>query len=1001
MRKLPLLALIALATTALGQVDPSRFQEMRWRPIGPFRGGRTVAAELVPSQPSVFYIGAVNGGIWKSNDYGRTWIPIFDDQPTGSIGALAVAPSDPNVIYAGCGEGLQRPDLAVGDGIYRSADAGKTWTHLGLRDAQQIPAIAVDPHDPNRLFVAALGHPYGPNPERGVFRSTDGGKTFDKVLYRDEHIGAIDVILDPHDSNVVYAALWEAQQGPWENAYLAGPGSGLFKSTDGGTTWKQLTKGLPTEGLGRIGIDVSQSNPNILYLDVDAKKGGIYRSDDAGESWRLMSSKPEVWERGGDFNEVRCSPKNPDVVYVANVVTWKSVDGGKTWASYRGAPGGDDYHRVRINPNDPRIVLIASDQGAIVTVNDGESWSSWYNQPTAQMFHVNADNAFPYRVCGGQQESGSACVETRGIDGRVTLREWHPVGVEEYGYAVPDPLDPDIVYGGKVSRFDRRTGQVTQVGPKPLRGSNYRTVRTQPVVFSAADPHAMFFAANTVWKTTNGGESWSEISPDLTRPTWAMPATVGKYAKDVKVTQRGVVYALAPSPLDINTLWAGTDDGLLHVTTDGGKNWSNVTPPSLQPWAKVSILEASHYDRNEAYAAIDTMRLDDWRPHLLRTRDGGKTWSEIVDGITGGTMRVIREDPKTRGLLFAGSEQAVFVSFDDGDHWQSLRINMPATSIRDLVVHDDDLVAGTHGRGFWVLDDIEPLRQARSAASLLRPARAWRVRNNLNTDTPFPPDEPAGPNPPDGAVIDYVLPAAAHSVKIAILNGEEVVRTFDSGEKVEPPKDSGNIPWYWIRPLRVPPVTAGMHRFVWDLHYTPLAGRPQYPISATPYDTPPAPTSPWVMPGNYTVRLTIDGQASDAPLSVAIDPRVKTPHEGLAQQFTLSKELYDDLVKLNAAITDLRARRDASKSATGAAQSAKSGESALDALLGAQPEDSGPPRAGAGQAPTLNGVAATMRSLMSALQEADVAPPSQIVRAVETTRGQFNDVMKRYQELPR
>lgn len=1019
MRRLfALLAFFALAATA--QVDPHLFQELRWRSIGPFRGGRTVAAVGIAGQPHVFYIGVNNGGVWKTNDAGRIWTPIFDDQPSGSIGAIAVAPSDPNIVYVGSGEGLQRPDLAVGDGIYRSGDAGKTWTHYGLRDGQQIPTIAVDPRDPNRLFVAVLGHPYGANAERGIFRSTDGGKTFDKVLYRDENTGAIDVVIDPSNPSVVYAALWEQRMGPWENGVFTGPGSGVYKSTDGGTTWKQLTKGLPgaAEKLGRVGLELCAADPTRLYAIVDAKNGGLYRSSDAGESWTLVNNKAEIWERGGDFNEVRADPKNPDVLYVANVVTWKSVDGGKTWQSFRGAPGGDDYHRVWVNPIDTKIILIASDQGAIVTLNGGESWSSWYNQPTAQMYHVNADNAFPYRVCGGQQESGSACVQTRGDDGRITDREWHPVSAEEYGYAVPDPLDPDLVYGGKITRWDRRTGQVQQVGPRPLRGAGFRMIRTQPIVFSPADPHVLFFAANTVWRTSDGAQTWTEISPDLTRKEWAVPANVGIYAKDAKVTQRGVVYALAPSPLDVNRLWAGTDDGLIHVTTDGGKTWTNVTPPSLVPWAKVSILEASHYDANEAYAAINTLRLDDLRPHILRTRDGGKTWTEIVSGIGGnGIINTVREDPKKRGLLFAGSETNVYVSFDDGDRWQSLRLNMPATSIRDLTLHGDDLIAGTHGRGFWVLDDIEPLRQFGVGQALppvlLKPALAYRFRWNKNPDTPLPPDEPAGENGPEGAVIDYVLPSAASVVELAILDANsDVLRRYSSRDKAEPPHDEGNIPWYWIRPPHVLSTAAGMHRFTWDLHLTPVpTPRPQYPIAATPHDTAPVLISPWVPPGPYTVQLTVDGKQSTQPLTVAIDPRVKTSADELRKQYTLSRQVYDELMALESAAKDLRAlrapRADASKTpAAGASgQSAKAPEGELDlqkraaALLGEPSEDFAPPPVRAGQPETLNSVAGALRALLGILQSADALPNAAALAAVEEKHAAFTDVMKRIGEL--
>ncbi|HMA30074.1 MAG TPA: glycoside hydrolase, partial [Thermoanaerobaculia bacterium] len=490
---------LVLAASAIAQPFPETlFSEMRWRMIGPFRAGRTVAASGIPGNTNVFYAAANNGGVWKTTDAGRVWTPIFDDQPTGSIGALAVAPSRPDTLYVGSGEGLQRPDLSVGDGIYKSTDAGKTWAHLGLRDGQQIAALAVHPRDPDRVYAAVLGHPYGPNDERGVFRSTDGGVTWTKVLYKDENTGASAVTLDPSNPDVVYAVLWAARQGPWENGEWQGPESGLFKSLDGGTTWKKLTKGLPTfkEGLGRIGICVSPADPRRLYATVDAspEKAGIYVSDDAGESFTRVNGEERVWGRGSDFAEVRAHPKNRDEVWAANISTYRSTDGGRTFTPVKGAPGGDDYHTIFIHPENPDVVLLASDQGATISVNAGATWSSWYNQPTAQLYHVSTDSSFPYRVCGGQQESGSACVQSRGDDGQITFREWHPVAVEEYGYVAPDPLDPDVVYDGKVSRYDRRTGQARNVSPHPLRGPGYRVVRTQPVLFSPFDPKVLYFA---------------------------------------------------------------------------------------------------------------------------------------------------------------------------------------------------------------------------------------------------------------------------------------------------------------------------------------------------------------------------------------------------------------------------------------------------------------------------------------------------------------------------
>jgi photosystem II stability/assembly factor-like uncharacterized protein len=996
---------LAFATLLHAQSDAALYDGMRWRSIGPFRGGRTVAAVGVPKQPSVFYIGVNNGGVWKTNDYGRVWTPLFDSQPSSSIGAIAVAPSDPNTIYVGSGEGLQRPDLSTGDGMYRSNDAGKSWKHLGLRDAQQIPMIAVDPNDPKRLYVAVLGHPYGPSAERGIFRSTDGGESFQKVLFKDENTGGMDVAIDPSHPQTVYAVLWEARQAPWENGVFTGPGTGFYKSTDGGTTWKQMTKGLPSpgaEGLGRIGIEVAQGDPQRLYAIVDAKAGGLYRSDDSGESWRLVSGFEGIWERGGDFNEVRSDPKNPDVLYVANVVTWKSTDAGKTWHSFRGAPGGDDYHRVWVNPIDSNIIIDASDQGAIITVNGGETWSSWYNQPTAQFFHVNADNAWPYRVCGGQQESGSACVWSRGDDGRITTREWHPVGIEEYGYAVPDPLNPDLIYGGKVEKYDRSTAQVTQVGPKPMRGGGYRTVRTAPVVFSEADPHVLFFGANTVWKTTDGANSWTEISPDLTRKTWSVPANVGKYSADVKVAQRGVVYALAPSPRDVNVIWAGTDDGLIHVTTDGGKTWKDITPKELTPWSKVSVLEASHYDANEAFAAINTFRLDDLRPHIYRTKDGGATWQHVTAGISDGAIvNVVREDPRQRGLLFAGSETGVWMSADDGDHWQSLRLNMPAQSIRDLVIKDEDVIVATHGRGFWILDHIQPLRQiglARAATGgtfLFSPEHAWRWQWNKNTDTPIPPDEPAGQNPPDGAILDYVLKEPAQSVALEITEAgnDNVIRRYSSDDKVEPPQDSGNIPWYWIRPTSVPSTAAGMHRFVWDLHYTPApGGRPNYPIGATPFETVPAPTSPWVLPGTYQVRLLVNGKvAGQSSLRVEMDPRVKTPRAGLEAQFALSKQLYDDIGQVFSALDEVRAFRAKAKS-----------DKALEPVAAKAEALEGAPGGGFGVAAppsSLSSLNGALRSILGGLQSADVAPATQNAAAASDLHKTAQELLARWAAL--
>jgi photosystem II stability/assembly factor-like uncharacterized protein len=907
-----ILPIIVLQLSAQN-IDPSLFNAMKWRMIGPHRGGRTIGAVGVPQQPNVFYIGVNNGGVWKTTDFGRTWFPIFDDQPTGSVGDVAVAPSNPDVLYVGSGEGVQRPDLSVGDGIYKSTDGGKTWMNTGLKDGLQVGGLAIDPKNENRVFAAVLGHPYGPNPERGVYRTTDGGKTWEKVLYKDENTGAVQVTIDPVNPNIVYADMWAGRQGPWENGAWNGPESGLFKSTDGGSTWKKLTAGLPTpaEGLGRIGFCIAPSDPNRLYATVDADNaGGIYRSDDAGESWKRIQTDERYWGRGSDFAEIKADPKNKDIVYSANVVTWKSSDGGMSWKAFRGAPGGDDYHRIWINPDNTDIILIASDQGAIITVNGGQTFSSWYNQATAQFYHVSTDNSFPYNVYGGQQESGSVGIASRGNDGQITYREWHPVGVEEYGYVAVDPLDQNMVYGGKITRFDKRNGQVQNISPEAVRSGKYRFLRTAPVLFSPVDPKILFFAGNVLFKTRDGGNNWEVISPDLSRESWDIPASVGIYANESmkKMPRRGVIYTVAPSFKDINTIWCGTDDGLIHVTRDGGKTWKNVTPPGISSWSKISLMEASHFDVNTAYAAVNRIRLDDQQPHIYKTTDGGASWKEIVNGLPADPINAVREDPNKKGLLYAGSERQVNVSFDDGNHWQSLRLNMPATSIRDLVVKDDDIVVGTHGRSFWTLDNITALRQAAAdlpakPAILFKPQSAYRIRWSMYTDTPVPQEEPAGQNPPEGAIIDFYLKEkSSGEVKLEISDSKgKLVRSYSSNDKPYT-KPADNTPDYWVRPQQLLQGKAGAQRFTWDLHYNPLDVNATYPMTAIYQNTDPNPSSPWVMPGVYTVKLTVNGTTYSQPLTVKMDPRVKTSVKDLQLQHDLALDLYDLRKKLRASV---------------------------------------------------------------------------------------------------
>ncbi len=924
---LALLATALVTTSIAAQTfDPGLYAQLRWRLIGPFRGGRTVAAVGVPGEPNVFYIGANNGGVWKTTDAGRTWNPIFDGQPTQSIGAIAVAPSNPRVLYVGSGEGLQRPDLSVGDGIYKSADGGLTWRHMGLADGQQIPAVRVDPHDPDRVYAAVLGHPYGPNTERGVFRSTDGGSRWEKVLYKDENTGAADVVLDPRDARTLYADLWAARQAPWEvGGSFNGPGSGLWKSTDGGASWKPLGGGLPTvgEGLGRIGLAVAPSQPARLYaqVDADAAHGGLYRSDDAGATWRRVNRETRIWGRGGDFAEVEVDPANPEIVYVCNTSTYRSTDGGQSFTAIKGAPGGDDYHRLWIDPTNPRILLLGSDQGATVSLNGGETWSSWYNQPTAQFYHVATDDRFPYRVYGGQQESGSAGIASRGNDGEITFRDWHPVGAEEYGYVAPDPLHPNLVYGGKIARFDWATGQVQDVSPEAVHAGDVRYVRTLPLVFSPVDPHVLYFAASVLFQTTDGGRSWQRLSPDLTRQHPGVPAVLGPFAAGDPEhgDHRGVIYALAPSPRDRALLWAGTDDGLIHLTRDGGKHWQDVTPPALTPWSKVSILEAGHFDAGTAYAAINRFRLDDLRPHVYRTHDFGATWREVTRGIPADeVVNAVREDPARRGMLYAGTERGVYVSWNDGDDWRSLRLNLPPSSVRDLVVHGDDLVVGTHGRSFWILDDIAPLRQLEPAvaaadAHLFKPPVAYRVRRDLNTDTPLPPEEPAGQNPPDGAILDFSLRGGAGGpVTLEILDAAgKLVRRYASTDR-PPPVDATAlaVPTYWIRLPRTLPAEPGVHRFVWDLRYPPPeALETAYPIAAVVHDTPAEPLGPFVLPGEYQVRLTAGGRTLTQPLTVRMDPRLPVAPERLAEQLALSRRIADAMGRDAAALRHVEALR--------------------------------------------------------------------------------------------
>lgn len=867
------------------QYDQSLYSGLRWRMIGPFRGGRVNAVSGVNGQPDTFYFGSVGGGLWKSSNAGRTWTPVFDSNNVASIGAIGVAPSSPNVVYVGTGEPDMRDSIAFGDGIYKSADAGKTWKNIGLENTRQIGRIIVDPKNPNVVFVAAMGHAYGPNPDRGVYRSRDGGATWQKVLFKNDDVGAIDLAFDPTNSQIVYATLWNVRRPPWFiYAPANGPGGGIFKSTDGGTTWKEIAEGIPAEGRGHIGIAVAPANRNRVYAIVDAKEGGLFVSNDGGTTWTRTSSDKRVWDRGWYFEKVTVDPKNADTVYVMNTSVYRSTDAGKTWTAIKGAPGGDDYHQLWINPDDPKRMIVGSDQGGIVTVDGAATWSSWYNQPTAQIYHVAADYRFPYWVTGAQQDSGAVGSPSRSRHSEISNRDWEGLcSGGESGYTAPDPLHPEILFGGTVSRCNVLTGETKNVSPE--RGGTpgqFRHAWTQPLVFSQADRHALYFANQFLYKTTNGGESWTQISQDLTREDPGAPPNLNEaaVADAPKEKRRGVIYTIAPSPLRASMIWIGTDDGLIQGTYDDGKTWKNVTPPAMTSWSKVVMIEASHFDVDEAYAAVERHQLEDFGPHIYRTRDAGRTWAEITNGLPAGIyVQTVKEDPQRRGLLFAGTERAVFVSFDDGDHWQSLQLNLPAASMRDLAIHGDDLIVATHGRGFWVLDDITALRQinqevANSAAFLFCPADAINLTPGSDNGTPMPRDEPLAENPPFGAMIDYYLKAnAAGPVTLEILDPSgEMIRKYSSEDKspaVNP--DTLSIPLFWVRTQQPLSAAAGMHRWIWDLRPTP----PARPAGGGGGGGGFGRGVSTVLPGTYTVKLTVGGKSYTQPLIVKMDPRAR------------------------------------------------------------------------------------------------------------------------------
>ncbi|HEY6970486.1 MAG TPA: hypothetical protein VJA94_14865 [Candidatus Angelobacter sp.] len=986
--------------------------------IGPFRGGRSIAVSGVIGDTNTYYFGGVGGGVWKTTNGGITWNPIFDSQPIASIGALAVAPSNPNIIYVGTGEADFRSNLTYGNGVYKSTDAGNTWTSIGLRDTRHISRIIVDPNNANILLVAALGHAYGPNPERGVFRSTDGGATWQKALYKGENTGAIDIQFDPDNSQTVVAALLSDHRTPWSTYPPVTTGGAIYKSSDGGMTWKQISgSGLPSGDWGRVGLAVARgTHGHRVYALIDTKQGGLFRSDDGGENWTLAGNDRRIIGRLWYFGEVDVDPKDANTVYLPNVSIYRSSDAGKNFEAIKGAPGGDDYHALWIDPSNPQRMIFGSDQGVGISVDGGKTWSSWYNQPTAQFYHVAVDNQFPYRVYGAQQDSGTISTTSRSDTGSITFRDWYTVGAGESGYIAPDPSDPNIVYGGDtfggLHRFDRRTGQSQTISPAAVGNfgmeisrAELRFTWTSPLVFSPQDSHVLYFGSQYLLRSNDRGMSWERISPDLTGSQPGTSQEGPTTNENAKARGYGVIYTIAPSALTAGEIWVGTDTGLVQLTRDSGKTWTNVTPPGLSDWSKISIIDASHFDHGTAYAAVDRHRLDDASPQIFRTHDFGKSWTKITQGIPDGAyVRAVREDPVRKGLLFAGTELGVYVSFNDGDSWQSLRLNMPVAPVHDLVVKDKDLVIATHGRSFWILDDISPLRQmteALSAVQLFTPAPAMRMRPNVNTDTPLSPEVPAGENPPAGTILYYYLKShAQNEVTIDILDSSgQLVHHYSSNDHPAlPDPKTVAFPMYWFKLPEKLATTTGLHRWVWNLRYAnPTVPVPEYSMStAFGQNTPTEPEGPQILPGTYQVRLTVDGKSIAQKVSVTMDPRVKSSPEDLQKQFALEMKIYHALQQGNAAVAQIRDFYTQNKADPAVSQK-------LQALAQIEPPT---PEAGPGQqpsarnsTPTLSRVIGGLERLAVVVDSADAAPTTQATKAADKLTDQLQSLIPQWEKI--
>ena len=922
--RVAVMASLCFAGVSAAQDRPGgeKVDGMSWRLIGPYRAGRVVAVAGVPGSATDYFFGSVDGGVWKTEDAGTVWSPIFDGQPVASIGALTVAPSDAKVIYAGTGETDIRSDLASGNGVYRTTDGGQRWTHVGLTDTKQISRIAVDPTDAKTVYVGALGHAYGPSPERGVYKSTDGGEHWKRVLDKGPEIGVAELAMAAASPKVLFAATWNAHRPPWSTyAPLSGPGNGLYRTTDGGDTWTEIRgHGLPDEDWGRVGVAVSGDGRRVYAALAGKDHAGIYRSDDGGDSWAMVNGDDRLTSRSWYFNCLTIDPTNPDVLYIPNVALYRTEDGGKTFGIVRGAPGGDDYHQLWVDPKNPAHLMLGVDQGATVSLDRGKTWTSWYNQPTAQMYHVTTDTSFPYWVYGAQQDSGAIAVASRTDHGNISGRDWFTPTGSESGYIVIDPKDANIVYVsgtyGTLQRFDRRTSLSQTITPWPLGGfgldiskRRYRDPWTPVLAFSQADKTSLYLGTQYVMRTTDGGLRWEEISPDLTGAAKGASGNNPVSVTNAKERGYGVVYTIAPSPLKSEQIWAGTDTGLIHLTLDGGKNWENVTPKGLTPWSKVALIEASHFDPAVAFAVVDRHRLDDVKPYLYVTHDYGKTWALRVEGIAPGAfLNAVREDPKSRGVLYGATEFGMYTSSDEGAHWRSLQRNLPVTSVRDIDVHGDVLVIATHGRGFWILDSIAPLRQRTEAgrakgAYLYAPATAMRVDNDSFLGTPLPPEEPQAKNPPDGAVIDYVLKAPAEKVQLRLYDSRHtLLRRYSSGEVAKGWPSTLPIAERWFPAPQTLDRTAGEHRFVWDL----AAGGSGISTGDDDEDDAGAPPGPRVPPGKYTVELVVDGKATEQPLTVAMDPRDGATTADLEAQFRTGQTVFTDAQRSRKAMAEMQ-----------------------------------------------------------------------------------------------